>query len=172
MLHDLTIPQFTKMLQNLSLMLDKAAAHAEAKKFDAQALLQARLAPDQFHFTRQVQIACDTAKQGVARLTGKQAPVHEDSEKTIDELKTRIGSVVAYLQTFSAGDFAGAETREVSQPRWAGKYLTGKEFAVHYLLPNFYFHVTTAYAILRHSGVELGKKDYLGALPFKEHAAS
>ena len=168
MLYDVSVPQFVKTLQNLSAMLDKAAAHADSKKFDVEVLLNARLAPDQFHFIRQVQITCDTAKLGVARLTGKEAPSYEDHEKTLPELKARIEKTLAYLGSVGAGDFAGAGERRVSQPRWQGKYLTGAEFAVQHMLPNFYFHVTTAYAILRHNGVDLGKKDYLGAMPFKE----
>jgi uncharacterized protein len=170
MLYDITIVQFTKTLQNLSLCLDKAAAFADVKKFDAQVLLGSRLAPDQFALLRQVQIACDTAKTGASRLTGKEAPTHADDEKTVADAKARIDKVIAYLATFSAKDFAGAEQRHVSQPRWAGKYLTGHEFALQHMIPNFFFHVTTAYAILRHNGVELGKKDYLGPMPYKEPA--
>lgn len=167
MLHELTVVQFTKMLTNLNLILDKAAASAEARKFNLEVLLQARLAPDQFHFIRQVQIACDTAKLGVARLTGKTAPVHEDNETTLTELKARINEVISFLASVTPEDFAGAEERQISQPRWEGKYLTGVEFAIQHAIPNLYFHITTAYAILRHNGVDLGKKDYLGAMPFK-----
>ncbi|MGB3609456.1 MAG: DUF1993 domain-containing protein [Cellvibrio sp.] len=167
MLHELTVVQFSRMLTNLNLLLDKAAASAEARKFKVEVLLQARLAPDQFHFIRQVQIACDTAKLGVARLTGKTAPTHEDNETTLEQLKTRIAETLDYLASVSPQDFAGAEERQVSQQRWEGKYLTGTDYVVQYAVPNFYFHVTTAYAILRHNGVDLGKKDYLGALSFK-----
>jgi Uncharacterized protein conserved in bacteria len=167
MLHELTVVQFSRMLTNLNLLLDKAAASAEARKFKVEVLLQARLAPDQFHFIRQVQIACDTAKLGVARLTGKTAPTHEDNETTLDQLKTRIAETLDYLASVSPQDFAGAEERQVSQQRWEGKYLTGTDYVVQYAVPNFYFHVTTAYAILRHNGVDLGKKDYLGTLSFK-----
>jgi len=167
-LHDITITQFTKMLQNLSQCLDKAAAYCGAKKVEPEVLLSARLAPDQFQLMRQIQVACDTAKTGAARLTGKEAPAHQDDEVTLADAKARIEKVIAYLQTYSAKDFAGADERRVSQPRWAGKYLTGHEFAVQHMIPNFYFHVTTAYAILRANGVDLGKKDYLGAMPFKE----
>ena len=156
------------MLKNLSAILSKAERHAEAKKFDVEVLLNSRLAPDQFNFIRQVQIACDTAKMGVARLTGKEAPVHEDKEKTLAELQARIETVMGYLASFSESDFQAAEERKVSQPRWEGKYLTGWEFAMQHALPNLYFHVTTAYAILRHNGVDVGKKDYLGEMPFKK----
>ena len=132
-------------------------------------LLQSRLAVDQFNLTRQVQIACDTAKLGVARLVGVEntAPKHEDGETSVAELQARIHSVLDYLASFSHADFSAAETRKISQPRWEGKYLTGREFAIEHAIPNMYFHVTTAYAILRHNGVALGKKDYLGAMPYK-----
>jgi len=167
MLYELTAIQFSKMLGNLNRILDKSAIYAESKKIDMEVLLNSRLAPDQFHLIRQVQIACDTAKLGVARLTGKTAPVHEDNEKTLTELKARIEDVIAYLATFTAEDFAEANERHISQPRWEGKYLTGFEFAIEHAIPNIYFHVTTAYAILRHNGVDLGKKDFLGAMPYK-----
>jgi len=170
MLYDITVPQFKKMLGNLSGFLDKAAQHADAKKFTVEVLLESRLAPDQFNFIRQVQIACDSAKLGAARLAGKEkeAPSHPDTEKTLPELKARIASVVSYLNTFSEKDFAGAEERKISQPRWEGQWLNGEEFALQHAIPNVYFHTTTAYAILRHNGVELGKKDFLGAMPFKK----
>jgi len=168
MLYSFTIPPFIKMLQNLNRILDKAALHAEAKKFDVEVLLSSRLYPDQFNLIKQIQIACDTAKLGASRLTGKEAPLHEDKEKTLPELKNRIEDVIRYLKTFSAEDFKGAEERKVSQPRWEGKYLNGEEFALQHALPNLYYHITTAYSILRHNGVEVGKKDYLGEMPFKK----
>lgn len=148
--------------------MDKASIHATNKKFEMDVLLNARLAPDQFNFIRQVQIACDTAKLCAARLAGKEAPKHEDNEKTLLELKGRIESVIGYLKTFKPEDFNGAEDRKISQPRWEGKYLTGFEYVNHHALPNIYFHITTAYSILRHNGVDIGKKDYLGELPFKQ----
>lgn len=172
MLYDLTVPQFIKMLHNLSACLDKAATFAESKKIDPEVLLNARLAPDQFALIRQIQIACDTAKLGVARLTGKEAPAFEDTEKTLAEAKARIEKTVAYLNTLTKADFAGAEDRQITQPRWAGKYMSGSDFALQHLIPNLYFHIATAYAILRHNGVDVGKKDYLGAMPFKEAAGS
>lgn len=169
MLYELTVVQFSKMLGNLNAILDKGAAFAETKKIDVGVLLNARLAPDQFNLIRQVQIATDTAKLGVARLTGKveSAPVHPDTETTLPELQARIQSVLDYLAQFSASDFADAAERRVSQPRWEGKYLTGLEFAIQHAIPNLYFHITTAYAILRHNGVDVGKKDYLGQMPYK-----
>lgn len=169
MFYELTVVQFSKALSNLSALLDKGATYAEVKKFDVAVLLNSRLAPDQFNLIRQVQIACDTAKLGVARLTGKveSAPVHADTETTLAELKARIQSVQEYLAGFKPEDFAGAAERHISQPRWEGKYLTGTEFAIQHAIPNIYFHITTAYAILRHNGVDVGKKDYLGSMPYK-----
>ncbi|MDD4975112.1 MAG: DUF1993 domain-containing protein [Bacteriovorax sp.] len=168
MLYDLTVTQFTKMLNNLNHILDKGVQSAEARKFDVDVLLNARLAPDQFNLIRQVQIACDTAKLGAARLAGVEAPIHEDKEKTLPELKARINDVVKYLGTFKVEDFQGAHERKISQPRWEGKYLTGSEFAIQHAIPNIYFHITTAYAILRSNGVDVGKKDYLGEMPFNK----
>lgn len=168
MLYQITVPQFKKMLKNLSLILQKAEVYAQSKKIDMEVLLQSRLAPDQFPLMRQIQIACDTAKLGAARLAGWEAPVHEDKEKSLAEIQSRIESVQAYLATFSEKDFQEASERKISQPRWEGKYLTGWEFAMQHALPNLYFHITTAYSILRHNGVEIGKKDYLGEMPFKK----
>jgi uncharacterized protein len=167
MLFDITIPQFKKMLLNLSAILDKTVQYADAKKIDMDVLLTSRLAPDQFPFTRQVQIVCDTAKMTAHRLSGKEVPTHPDVEKTVPELKERIKSVIAYLDGFKAEDFAGAESKHITQPRWDGQYLTGTEVVTQHALPNFYFHMTTAYSILRHNGVDVGKKDYLGPMPYK-----
>lgn len=168
MTFEMTVPVMIKTLHNLSTMIDKSAKYAESKKFEADVLLNSRLAPDQFNFLRQVQIACDTAKLGISRLTGKDAPVHDDSEKTLPEVKARLESVIGYLKKFTAEDFKEAATKKVTTPRWEAKYLTGDDYMAHHVIPNFYFHVTTAYAILRHNGVEIGKKDYLGELPFKQ----
>lgn len=167
MIYDITIPAFLKTLGNLQKILDKAAAFADAKKIAPEVLLQSRLAPDMFPLMRQIQIVCDTTKLGAARLAGKEAPVHDDKEVTLAEAKARIESVVSYLKTFKPEDFKGAEERKISQPRWEGKWLTGTEYTLHHVLPNLYFHTTTAYAILRHNGVEIGKKDYLGDMPYK-----
>ena len=170
MFYDLSVVQFSKMLGNLSEFLNKASVYADGKKFDVQVLLNSRLAPDQFNFIRQVQIACDTAKLGVARLAGKMdsVPVHPDTETTLAELQQRIQSVRDYLASFTEADFANSATIKITNPRWEGKYLTGYEFLIQHAIPNIYFHVTTAYAILRHNGVDLGKKDYLGAMPYKQ----
>ena len=168
MIYDLTVPQFTKTLQNLIHILDIGVKHAENKKFEFEILLQSRLAPDQFNLIKQIQIACDTAKLCASRLTGKEAPKHEDNEKTLSELKSRIEQVIRYLNTFSKSDYVGAEEKRISQPRWEGKYLLGNEYIIHHAIPNFYFHISTAYSILRHNGVDIGKKDYLGELPYKK----
>lgn len=172
MIYQATVPQFSKMLSNMAKVLDKAAATAGERKFDVGVLLRARLAPDQFDFTRQIQVTCDTAKMAVALLTGKEAemPAHEDSEKTIEELKHRIEKTIAYLNTFSAKDFDESAKRQIFRPRWEGRYLLGEDFLFQHALPNFYFHFTTAYAILRHNGVVIGKRDYLGEMPYQNPA--
>ncbi len=174
MIHDIVVIQFAKMLRNLLAILDEAAKYADEKKFDVDVLLQSRLAPDQFTFIRQVQVACDTAKLGVARLTDteKDAPVHADTEQTLSEIKARIETVLSYLKGFSPKAFSEAAERRISQPRWKGKTLSGQEFLIQHVIPNFYFHVTTAYAILRHNGVNIGKNSYLGAMPFREPVAA
>jgi hypothetical protein len=168
MLYDLTVPQFTKMLRNLDTLLAKGLAYSETKKFEVGVLLQSRLAPDQFNLLRQVQIATDTMKMGLARLTGKDAPKHEDKETTLEELRVRLQEVIGYMGSITAKDLQGAEEKRITTPRWEGKTLSGYEFAVQHMIPNAYFHITTAYSILRHNGVDIGKKDYLGELPFKK----
>ena len=167
MYYDVTVSHFAKMLQNLSAILDKGAQFAAEKKFDMEVLLQSRLAPDQFPLTKQIQIACDTAKLCASRVTGKEAPTHADTEKTLTEVKARIDSVIGYLGSFNSKDFVGLENRHISQPRWEGQYLLGDEFIIQHAIPNFYFHVTTAYAILRHNGVDIGKMDFIGPVDFK-----
>ncbi len=159
--------QMKKMLGQIDKWLDAAATHAKEKSFDANVFLDFRLAPDQFAFARQVQIACDTAKTAAARLAGKEAPNHPDTEKTIDELRARAKTVIAYLDGFSAKDFEGAATRVITQPRWEGKTMTGADYFREHAQPNFFFHTTVTYEILRHNGVVLGKRDYLGALTQK-----
>lgn len=162
------VPQFSKMLTNLSLILDKAQAYADQKKLEPGALLTARLFPDQFHLTRQIQITCDSAKAYAAKLTGTEAPKHEDNETTIPQLKERIQKTIQYLATVKAEDFKGYEDRRITNPRREGKFLPGREFCMEQAIPNFYFHMTTAYSILRHNGLEIGKKDYLGALNYRD----
>lgn len=159
--------QFAKSLHNLSLLLDKAEAHAQAKKIDPEVLLNSRLIADMLPLARQIHIACDSAKLGAARLSGKDAPVNDDKEKTLPEFKARIESTIGFLTSLKESDFKGWEEKKISQPRWEGKWLTGKEYFHQHVVPNVYFHVTTAYAILRMNGVEIGKKDYLGEMPYK-----
>jgi hypothetical protein len=161
------ILQMKKQLGQLDKWLETAATYAQAKAFDPDAFLQFRLSPDQFAFARQVQITCDTAKLVAARLSGKEAPKQEDTEKTLAELRARVQSVVAYLGTFTASDFDQAATRVVTQPRWEGKTMSGANYFLEHGLPNFFFHLTTTYAILRHNGVDIGKRDFLGPLTFQ-----
>jgi hypothetical protein len=162
-----TICQMKKMLGQIEKWLDAAQAFATTKSFDANLFLGFRLAPDQFAFARQLQIACDTAKLAASRLTGKEAPTHPDSEQTIDELRVRVRAVIAYLDGFSAKDFQGAATRRVTQPRWEGKFMTGADYFLEHAIPNFFLHLTHVYAILRNNGVSVGKSDYLGALSLR-----
>lgn len=159
-----SVPIFLRQLESLAAWLDKAERHAGAKKFDPDVLLGVRLAPDMLPFATQVRIACDSAKFGVSRLAGVEAPKFADDEKTFGEIKDRVRRTVAYLRTVPAEAIDGSEEREVSVPRRGRDPLvmTGEAYLKHYALPNFYFHVTTAYALLRQNGVELGKGDYLG----------
>jgi hypothetical protein len=163
-LYDPCIPQARKLLGNLERWLDKAEAFAKAKNFDPNVLLTMRLAPDQYPLVRQIQAACDQAKFAPARLTGKQAPSHPDTEQTIDELRQRIRAVSGWLESFGEKDFDGADTRTVELPFLEGKTLLGRDYYFEMAQPNFYFHLVTAYAILRHAGVELGKRDFVGSL--------
>ncbi len=168
-LYDITVPVFEKSLKNLERWIDKTNDFAKAKKFDVNDLLTARLAPDQFSLVRQVQSVCDQAKFICARTTGKQAPSHPDTEKTWDELRARIHATREYLSTFKPSDFEGAETRKVTLPWMPEKHLLGKDYAVEFGLANFSFHLTMVYAILRHNGIDLGKIDFIGSLPFKDN---
>ena len=164
-----SIPVFEIGLNALSVILDKAEAHAEAKKIDPTVLLNARLFPDMFPLTRQVQIACDQAKNGAARLAGLEPPKHEDNEKTFAELKARIAKALAYVKTLDAKAIDAAADRQVTFPLGPNNkgHMKGADFLNHFVLPNFYFHLTATYAILRHCGVEIGKRDFLGAIPLK-----
>jgi hypothetical protein len=162
-----TFRQMKKELGQLDKWLEAAASFALARSFDAKVLLGLRLAPDQFAFARQVQTTCDTAKLAASRLSGKEAPAHADTEQSLEELRARVLSVINYLDGFSAKDFEAAATRVVTQPRWEGKVMTGADYFLEHALPNFFFHLTHSYAILRHNGVSLGKKDYLGALSLR-----
>jgi hypothetical protein len=162
-----TLGQMKKMLRQLDKWLEAAGAYAKAKSFDPDLFLGFRLAPDQFALGRQVQATCDVAKLATSRLTGKDAPTHPDTEKTLDELRARVRSVLEYLDGVSAKDFEGAAGRVVTQPRWEGKVMTGADYFLEHGLPNFFFHVTHVYAILRHNGVNVGKRDYLGTLSLR-----
>jgi hypothetical protein len=155
-------PTFVRMLKNLSTVLGKAEAHAKAKNYDPAILLSARLAPDMFPLTRQVQIAADAAKGAMARLAGGQAEVIEDTETTFADLQARIAKTVAIVEGYSEAQLEGSDKREISIkiPNDELKF-SGLDFLNTWALPNFYFHITTAYAILRHNGVELGKRDFL-----------
>ncbi len=164
------IRQFARTLRNLDAVLDKATKHAEARKFDVNYFIATRLFPDMLPFVAQVRIACDSAKLAAANLSGKEAPRHEDNETTVAELRARIGSCLAYLDTFTAADFVRTTPdtliRMPNRPDRVGKGLRAEEYLYARQIPNFYFHVTTAYDLLRHGGVDIGKTDYLGTLAF------
>ncbi len=164
-MHSASVPIFTRMLGNAGTWLDKAQAHAEAKKFDPSVYLTTRLAPDMLPFTTQIQIACDMAKFAVVRLSGVDGPTFDDTEKTLDELRERMRATAAFVQSVPAAKIDGTEDKDITIPRRAGPLtLKGEAYLKHFVLPNFYFHMTTTYALLRHNGVELGKMDFLGAL--------
>jgi hypothetical protein len=165
-----TITQFSRMLTNLDAWLAAGVEHAKRKEFDPDVLAHARLAPDQYELIRQVQSACDAAKYAAAYLSGKTAPSHADVENTMVELRARVKTCVDFLATFKASDFSGAEERRVA-PLWmGGNTVRGDHYLTRLGTPNFYFHVTTAYAILRHNGVALGKAEYIGLKDFSEAA--
>lgn len=162
-MYQASVPRFIHMLGNLSAILAKAQAHAQARKIDESAFTAFRLAPDMLPFTRQIMIATDTAKGCAARLAGVTPPVYEDTEKTLDELQARIAKTVAYLQTFKPEQIDGSEEREVTLKRRDGEErYAGLQYLQWHAIPNFFFHVSMAYAILRHNGVEIGKRDFLG----------
>ncbi len=164
-LYDVSIPALIRGLTNMSAILDKAAGHAAAKKLDPLALAQARLFPDMHPLSRQVQIACDTAKGAAARLAGLEPPKHEDTETTLPELKARVAKTIEFLKTVTAAQVAGDETRaiEIKFPNGAWKF-TAIGYVTGFVLPNFYFHASMTYALLRQGGVEIGKGDFLGAI--------
>ena len=163
-MYSASLPVFVKMLGNLALWLDKADSFAAAKKFDVSVLLNSRLAPDMLPLTRQIQIACDAAKFGVARLAAVEAPKMDDSEATLSELKSRIQRTLEFIESIPAASVENTEQREVQVPARGMDPLQfkGEDYLRFFVLPNFFFHVTTAYAIMRHNGVDLGKGDYLG----------
>ncbi|UCJ16257.1 DUF1993 domain-containing protein [Pseudomonas sp. MM211] len=162
-MHSISIPVFTRQLNNLSTILGIAAANAEARKIEQSVFLNARLAPDMFALSRQVQIACDTAKTGAALLAGVEAPSHADDETSIAELQARIAKVLEFVGSISAAQLDGSEDRTITLKRRDKEtHFQGQAFLLDHVLPNFYFHLTTTYAILRHNGVEIGKRDFLG----------
>jgi hypothetical protein len=162
-MYQASVPVFVRMLTNLTACLDKAEEHAKAKGFDSAVLVASRLAPDMLPLVKQVQIACDSVKFGAARLSGGKAPSMEDNETTIAELKARIAKTIDYIQSVAASEIDGSEEREIQVPTRAEPIkMSGQSYLLNFVLPNFYFHVTTTYALLRHNGVDLGKRDYLG----------
>jgi hypothetical protein len=163
--YDICIPPLTRGLANLSAFLDKGAAYAESRKFDSSVLAQLRLFPDMHPLSRQVQIACDTAKGAAGRLAQVEIPKHADTEATFTDLKTRIAKTAEFLKGLTPAQMQGAESREVELkfPNGAMKF-TGESYLTDFVLPNFYFHMSMVYALLRNSGVELGKGDFLGAI--------
>jgi hypothetical protein len=162
-MYQASVPQFIRMLGNLKGILEKAAAHAASKKIDETVFLGARLFPDMFTLTRQVQLATDFARGTAARLAGLEPPPVEDKEQRIAELVERIDAAIGYLQTLPAAQIDGSETRQITRTvRGQARTFTGLVYLIQYALPNFYFHTTTAYAILRHNGVEVGKTDFVG----------
>ncbi|CAD5374896.1 conserved hypothetical protein [Rubrivivax sp. A210] len=162
-MHAASAPVFTRMLGNALLWLDKAQAHAEARKFDSANYLGLRLAPDMLPFTRQIQIASDAVKGCMARLAGVEVPKWDDNEATFDDLRARIRRTIDYVQGFASAQIDGSEGREIVMQMRVGELrFTGEDYLRHFVLPNLYFHLTTTYALLRHAGVELGKRDFLG----------
>ena len=162
-MYQASVPRFVNILGNLSNILDKAQAHVEARKLDPVTLTSYRLFPDMLPMTSQVQIACDTAKGVVARLAGVAIPAFEDNEKTLSELKARVAKTIAFIQTMTPGQIDGTEDKEIVIKRGDKEtHYKGMQFLLGHAVPNFYFHVTTTYNILRHNGIEIGKRDYLG----------
>jgi hypothetical protein len=162
-MYQASIPSFVRMLGNLSAILDKAAAHAEAKKIDPAVFINARLAPDMFPLSRQVQIATDMVKGCAARLAGIEVPRYEDNETTFAELQARIDKTKAFIQSVNASQIDGSEQRQIAL-KFGSRELSflGQPYLLDFVLPNFHFHLSMTYAILRHNGVEIGKKDYIG----------
>ena len=158
------VPQARKMLNNLGRWLDLAVEYAKEKDFDPNVLLSYRLSPDQFALLRQIQTTCDTAKLTAARLTGKAAPSYPDDEQTVEQLKERIQKTIAYLDTLTTADFEGAETKLVELRFAPGQGARGEEYYLSFAQPNFYFHLTHCYALLRHAGVPIGKRTFIGSM--------
>lgn len=164
-LFDQTVPPFVKMLGNLASWLDEAERFCESREMDPELLLDVRLYPDQFPLRKNLQSACDTAKLTAVRLTEREAPSHEDGAQSLAELRARIAEVRAWLEGLDEAAYAGAESKMLSPSMLQGMSIRGDDYVVGFAVPNFYFHVTTSYAILRHCGVKLGKLAYIGSLP-------
>ncbi len=163
------VPSMAKMLKNLLVWLDETESYAKERSFDPETLLVARLAPDQFPLIRQVQSACDSAKLAAYRLAGKEAPAHPDEEKTLAEIRLRVKSVIELVESLKEADFESAEDRIITLPFLPpGKAVRGEDYFNEFALPNFYFHATTAYAILRHNGVPLGKRSFIGSVTLQD----
>lgn len=167
-LFDATVPIFDRMLGNVLQWLDKAEVYAKERGFDVEVLCDSRLAPDQYALIRQIQAACDTAKWAVSKMSGSEAPSHPDTETTLEELRTRIDTCRSYVKSFERKDFEGAEDRACSHQWMQGKSMRGGDYLDHFVLPNFHFHLTCTYQILRHNGVPLGKSDLLSGLPLRD----
>jgi hypothetical protein len=164
-MYQASIPAFVQLLNNLSAILDKAEAHAASRKIEPEVLLNFRLAPDMLPFVRQIQIAADLAKGAAARLAGVEVPKHDDIEKTFADLKARLATTVAFVQSFKESEIDGSEDREINLTLGEKTMsFKGQPYLVHFVMPNFYFHCTTAYDILRHCGIELGKRDFIGTI--------
>jgi hypothetical protein len=162
-MYQASVPVFVRMLDNLSKILDQAARHADERKIDPAVFVNARLAPDMYPLSRQVQIATDMAKGCAARLAGLEVPVYEDNESTFPELQTRIAKTIAFVQSVNAEQIDGSEEKTITlKLRSQEVNFLGLPYLIHFVLPNFYFHITTAYAILRHNGLALGKKEFIG----------
>lgn len=164
-MYQASVPVFARMLTNLKGVVQKAAAHAQARKIDETVLVNARLYPDMLPLAKQIQIASDFARGTAARLAGAEPPSYEDNEKTLTELVARIDRTIEFLRTTKAAEIDGSESREIVRPvRGEPHKFSGVNYLLQYALPNFFFHATTAYAILRHNGIEVGKQDYIGKL--------
>ncbi len=165
-LYETAVPAFMQILNSLSGILTKAEAHCQAKNIKPEVLLGARLFPDMLPFSKQIQLVCDFAAKGCARVTHSEVPSTPDTETTFEELKQRLAKTIEYLKSYKPAQFEGVETRDVSFPAGPDKTMTmkGQQYLSHFALPNFYFHAATAHGILRHNGVEIGKRDFLGAV--------
>lgn len=167
MLYQVTVPQYKKMLNVLAQLLDKAEIHFKELNVSDEVLLNFRLAPDMFPLSKQIYIACDTVKFLVHDLAGKKTSENTYSAKNLKDFQERVKDAISALESLNPGDLEGKEDKLVTQPWWGGKSLRGYDYVLEHSIPTFYFHVTTAYAILRHNGLQIGKGDFLGSLPFK-----